>query len=104
MIEHAQKLGGILIKISQNKTVNYGVISYLDRDFPFHSEVEPEKKCAWITLFTRREILLIHDQVSRKSLKAAYCPYKKAYFPSNIETENKQLIYIRMCLDFLLKK
>ncbi len=92
MIENAQKLGGIIIEIAPHKGLNHLLIKQLDPLFPFSiDEKEENKKGAWMSLFTLREMLMIKEQASLRNLATSL-------------PENKQKQYIHVCLEFLLEK
>ncbi|HEY4254972.1 MAG TPA: hypothetical protein VGM34_01330 [Chlamydiales bacterium] len=92
LVELSLKLDGILIELLVREPTLYEFIKKLDSDFPFvHLEKDIAENKGWLSLFTFRELQLLHSQV-------------KLRLGSLYVKEQKQLKYIDTAFALLAEK
>ncbi len=63
LIEGAIKLGGRVIEIFPDESINYALLKKLDPEIPFTlKNIAPVKQKGWLSLFTLREIKMLYEQ------------------------------------------
>lgn len=97
MLEYAMKIEGVVIEIPANGRINEKFMKRIDSHFPFQVNEQIEEGGAeWLSLFTLREMQLIHEQVLLRSAKHSLF--------SSCATFDRQMVYIEICLELLSEK
>jgi hypothetical protein len=75
IIENAMKLSGFIVDISNDERINFEIISTLDTQFiQFFDERQVNQISGWLSLFTPREMIIIHDEIQRTCRKRTQNP------------------------------
>lgn len=101
LMEFSIKLGGVLIELPPNELAIFEMIKDLDPDFPFEfNKDQLLDHRGWLSLFTFREMLSIHEQV----LLATSQLDLAVDLQNTSKTHKKQIKYLSLCFKYLMDK